>query len=115
MPFFSRHTDAPTWLTRALALLAASALIILVLGQYTDLDLWLADLYFDPASQRFPWDKTWFATAFMHGYVKNVLMWIGFLLMAAIGIANLVLCIMAAMKVNNGEAYRYPFALRLIK
>ena len=26
-----------------------------------------------------------------------------------------VLCIMAAMKANNGEAYRYPFALRLIK
>ena len=40
---------------------------------------------------------------------------IGFLLMAAIGIANLVLCIMAAMKANNGEAYRYPFTLRLIK
>ena len=42
-------------------------------------------------------------------------MLIGFLLMAAIGIAHLVLCIMAAMKANNGEAYRYPFALRLIK
>ena len=33
MPFFARPTDAPTCLTRALALLAASALIILVLGQ----------------------------------------------------------------------------------
>jgi len=40
---------------------------------------------------------------------------IGLLLMPLIGIANLVLCIIAGMKANNGEAYRYPFALRLIK
>lgn len=32
-----------------------------------------------------------------------------------IGIAWLVLTIMAAVKANNGEAYRYPFTLRLIK
>ncbi|NEL79749.1 MAG: DUF4870 domain-containing protein, partial [Xanthomonas perforans] len=30
-------------------------------------------------------------------------------------IANLVLCILAAVKANNGEHYRYPFTLRLIK
>ncbi|WP_184456346.1 DUF4870 domain-containing protein [Xanthomonas sp. F14] len=30
-------------------------------------------------------------------------------------IANLVLCIVAAVKANNGEHYRYPFTLRLIK
>ena len=32
-----------------------------------------------------------------------------------IGIAWLVLTIIAAIKANQGEAYRYPFALRLIK
>jgi uncharacterized protein len=32
-----------------------------------------------------------------------------------LGIANLVFCIIGGMKANNGEAYRYPFALRLIK
>ena len=32
-----------------------------------------------------------------------------------IGIAWRVLNIMAAINANNGEAYRYPFALRLIK
>ena len=32
-----------------------------------------------------------------------------------IGIAWLVLTIVASMKANNGEAYRYPFTLRLIK
>ena len=30
-------------------------------------------------------------------------------------IANLVFCILAGLKANNGETYRYPFALRLIK
>lgn len=30
-------------------------------------------------------------------------------------VANLVFCILAAIKANNGEHYRYPFALRLIK
>lgn len=32
-----------------------------------------------------------------------------------IGIAALVLIIMAAIKVNDGVPYRYPFTLRLIK
>ena len=40
---------------------------------------------------------------------------IGLGLMPLVGIANLVLCIIAGIKANNGEAYRYPFALRLIK
>ena len=37
------------------------------------------------------------------------------LLLMMVWIANLVLCILAAVKANNGEAYRYPFTLRLIK
>ena len=36
-------------------------------------------------------------------------------LMMVIGIGALVLCIIAAMKANQGIAYRYPFALRLVK
>jgi uncharacterized Tic20 family protein len=41
---------------------------------------------------------------------------IGFLLLFVVGIGALVLTIMAAVKVSNGELnYRYPFALRLIK
>jgi hypothetical protein len=40
---------------------------------------------------------------------------IGFLLLPLVGIAALVLTIIAAVRANNGEAYRYPFALRLIK
>jgi uncharacterized Tic20 family protein len=40
---------------------------------------------------------------------------IGLLLLVLVGIAWLVLTIIAAIKVSNGEAYRYPFSLRLIK
>ena len=36
-------------------------------------------------------------------------------LMLIIGIAALVLVIVAAVKANQGVAYRYPFALRLVK
>jgi len=36
-------------------------------------------------------------------------------LLMAIGIAALVLIIIAAMKAHEGVAYRYPFALRLVK
>jgi hypothetical protein len=44
---------------------------------------------------------------------------IGFLItvpiMLVVGLAALVLVIMAAIKANEGVAYRYPFAVRLIK
>lgn len=40
---------------------------------------------------------------------------IGGLLAPLVGILNLVFCIIAAVRANNGEAYRYPFTLRLIK
>lgn len=39
---------------------------------------------------------------------------IGALLNMAAGLAGLVLAIIAAIKANEGIAYRYPFALRLI-
>ena len=38
-----------------------------------------------------------------------------YLLAGLVGIAWLVFTIIAGIKANNGEAYRYPFALRLIK
>ena len=40
---------------------------------------------------------------------------IGFLLLPLVGLAWLIFTLIGAMKANNGEAYRYPFALRLIK
>ena len=40
---------------------------------------------------------------------------IGGLLAPLVWIAGVILAIMAGMKANEGVAYRYPFALRLIK
>lgn len=43
------------------------------------------------------------------GFVLAIPLWI------LIGIAWLVLTIIAAIKANEGKAYRYPFTLRLVK
>lgn len=40
---------------------------------------------------------------------------IGAVLMAIVWIANLVFCVIAAIKANQGEVYNYPVALPLIK
>lgn len=50
---------------------------------------------------------------FICGVLTLVL--IGALMLPVVWIANLILCIMAGMKNNAGEDYRYPFAIRLIK
>ena len=82
-----RPTNAPLllddWLIRAALILLGSVSVILFIGQYTDLDLWIADFYFDAAKGVFPWDRTWFGRDLMHGYVKNVIVWIGYLIIAA--------------------------------
>lgn len=48
--------------------------------------------------------------------VAWVLVWVlvGLALLPLIYLANLVLCIVAAVNVSKGEHYQYPFALRLI-
>jgi uncharacterized protein len=51
--------------------------------------------------------------AFLVSYVLMFVL-IGFLTIAVVGIAWLVLTIMAAIKANNGEVYRYPATLRLV-
>lgn len=40
---------------------------------------------------------------------------LGFLLMLPIAIVSLVFLIIGAVKANNGEMYRYPVSLRLVK
>lgn len=52
--------------------------------------------------------------AYIVGMILTMVL-IGILVVFGVMIANLVLCIMAGMKANSGEDYRYPFALRLIK
>jgi uncharacterized protein len=40
---------------------------------------------------------------------------IGFLLFPAVGVVDLVFCILACVAANKGEHYRYPVSIRLIK
>jgi uncharacterized Tic20 family protein len=51
------------------------------------------------------------------GIVAGLLVFvlIGFLLVPVIGIAWLVLSVLAGIKANEGQYYRYPFAIRLLK
>jgi uncharacterized Tic20 family protein len=44
-----------------------------------------------------------------------MLVLIGFLLIWVVGILDLIFIVIAAISANNGQAYRYPFNLRLIK
>lgn len=39
---------------------------------------------------------------------------IGFVLLWILGLLNLIFVIIAAIQVNDGKPYRYPFALRLV-
>lgn len=40
---------------------------------------------------------------------------IGFVLMPAVWIADLVFCIIASIKASSGQAYRYPLSIRFVK
>ncbi len=44
-----------------------------------------------------------------------IIILIGWILIFALVVADIVLTIMASIKVNNGESYRYPYIFRLIK
>lgn len=56
-------------------------------------------------------------TMFIGFIIAMVLMLVavGFLLMPALAIFDLIMVIIAAMKANEGVRYRYPFAIRFIK
>ncbi len=49
---------------------------------------------------------------FIAGVLALIL--IGFVFMGIIWLANIVLCIIAAISTSKGETYRYPLTLRLI-
>lgn len=59
----------------------------------------------------------WSITAIIGYVISAVLMFvlIGALLMAILGIVHLVFCIMGAVATSKGQAFRVPYAIRLIK
>ncbi len=59
-----------------------------------------------------------FQITLLFGWVAATLLsavGIGLLLYPLIWIASLVFCILGGLAANKGEAYRYPFAVRLVK
>ena len=56
-------------------------------------------------------------TVLMASLVSSIFVCVGGLgvfLMLAVGLADLILCIVAAVKAYDGHRYRYPFTLRLV-
>ncbi len=99
--------------------LAALAGIVIPLGNLLGpLIVWLVKkdtmpFVADQGREALNFNITVFIAAFVSGILTLVL--IGFLLLIFVGLAWLVLTILAALAANKGEAYRYPFTLRLIK
>lgn len=58
---------------RALLSMAACAALIAWLGQWTDIDMWLATAMFDGASGTFPMRHSWLGETFSHVYLKVLL------------------------------------------
>ena len=89
-------------------------------GFLPPLILWL--MHKDKAGKDFVCDQAKEAlnfqiTVILAVFVSCLLMvvLIGFLLFWLVLAANFVLCIIAAINASKGIAYRYPFALRLVK
>lgn len=76
----------------------------------------------DQTTEALNWAITWaigfvalWVVTFVLVMLTPKLAMVGSLLYMALWLAGLILCIIAALKVKGGAAYRYPFALRLIK
>jgi uncharacterized protein len=66
----------------------------------------------DQAKEALNFQITVLIAQFIAGILAIIL--IGFLFMGIIWILNVIFCIIAAIASSKGEAYRYPFCLRLI-
>ena len=54
------------------------------------------------------------ALAHIVGFILTIVL-IGFAILAAASIVNIVFCIVAAVAANRGQSYEYPLAIRFIK
>lgn len=108
---------APSSDERTLALLTHLSGILL--GFIVPLVIWL--VHKDKADKPFVVDQAKEALNFqitlLMGWVAAMVLsfiLIGFLLYPVLFIANIVFCILAGLKANEGVSYRYPVAVRLI-
>lgn len=70
----SQRLLGPLAIRRAFAVLAVGALLIFLLGRYSDLDLILEDAVFDFSNGAFPLKHTWLTDTFNHVILKWLLM-----------------------------------------
>lgn len=110
----------PTSDDRVLAMLSHLLAIIGGLGLFAPLIIWLikkddpnAAFVTENAKESLNFQITVIILAVICLVLALVL--IGILLLWALGIANLVLVIIASIRSNEGKIYRYPFNFRLIK
>jgi len=68
----------------AIALLV-SLILILWLNSYSNIDVGLADYFYDRQLHTFPWKESWFAKVFMHAWIKYGLI--------AVAIGAIALCL----------------------
>jgi len=85
------------------------ALVVWLINKEKPEKAWLNDQAKEALNFQITVTIAWFA-AIILSFVG-----IGLLLIPVIWIGNLIMCILAGMKANEGVAYRYPFAIRLIK
>ena len=67
----------------------------------------------DQSKEALNWSITVFIGTII-GWVLCIIL-IGFLVLFAIGILNVVFCILGVMATSQGKGFRVPFAIRLIK
>ena len=110
----------PTSDDRVLAMLSHLLAIIGGLGLIAPLIIWLikkddpnASFVTENAKESLNFQITVIILAIV--FCVLLLVFIGFPLMALLGVANLVLVIIATVRANEGKIYRYPINFRLIK
>jgi uncharacterized Tic20 family protein len=67
----------------------------------------------DQAKEALNWSIT-VIIGYVVGWLLTAIL-IGMLIVWAVSVTNLVICVLGALSCSNGNAYRAPFALRLIK
>lgn len=67
----------------------------------------------DQSKEALNWSITVFIGSLIGGVLCIIL--IGFLVLFAVAVLNLVFCILGVIGTSNGKTFRVPFAIRLIK
>ena len=93
-------------------------LLAILTGFLGPLILWMIKKDDDPFIDEHGKEALNFQIALLIAWVVGGLLTVvcvGFFILMAAGICDLIFCIIAAVKANNGELYRYPLSIRFIK